>query len=146
VLSHLKFVSWHDHDAEEIQETADACIANATKELEKDGWAKESIKVIGALLHVLECVVLFVDDTLGYCAGVTNQRETAVAWSRKTGKPLCKAIVWTDSRTKNLVAHFEHKLKTTGIETQKRQFANGKQGVKALKQMYVFTFFRGAKD
>jgi glycerol kinase len=38
---------WHDHDAEEIQEVADKCIAEACKELEKAGWAKESVKVIG---------------------------------------------------------------------------------------------------
>jgi glycerol kinase len=31
--------------------------------------------------------------------GITNQRETAVAWSRRTGKPICNAIVWQDRRT-----------------------------------------------
>ncbi len=31
--------------------------------------------------------------------GVTNQRETAVVWNRKTGKPYCNAIVWQDTRT-----------------------------------------------
>ncbi len=31
--------------------------------------------------------------------GLTNQRETAVAWSRRTGKPLHNAIVWQDRRT-----------------------------------------------
>ena len=31
--------------------------------------------------------------------GITNQRETAVAWDRKTGKPICNAIVWQDRRT-----------------------------------------------
>lgn len=31
--------------------------------------------------------------------GVTNQRETVVAWDRTTGKPLCRAIVWQDRRT-----------------------------------------------
>lgn len=31
--------------------------------------------------------------------GVTNQRETVVAWDRSTGKPLCHAIVWQDRRT-----------------------------------------------
>ncbi|HEY3412105.1 MAG TPA: glycerol kinase GlpK [Armatimonadota bacterium] len=32
-------------------------------------------------------------------AGITNQRETTVAWNRRTGKPLCNAIVWQDTRT-----------------------------------------------
>jgi glycerol kinase len=36
--------------------------------------------------------------------GVTNQRETAVAWDRSTGEPLANAIVWQDMRTDRLVA------------------------------------------
>src|SRR5690606_8462587 len=31
--------------------------------------------------------------------GITNQRETVVAWSRRTGRPLSRAIVWQDRRT-----------------------------------------------
>lgn len=31
--------------------------------------------------------------------GITNQRETLVVWSRKTGKPVYRAIVWQDRRT-----------------------------------------------
>ena len=31
--------------------------------------------------------------------GITNQRETVVAWSRSTGRPLARAIVWQDRRT-----------------------------------------------
>jgi glycerol kinase len=31
--------------------------------------------------------------------GITNQRETAVIWDRKSGTPLCNAIVWQDRRT-----------------------------------------------
>ncbi len=31
--------------------------------------------------------------------GVTNQRETAVVWNRKTGTPVHNAIVWQDTRT-----------------------------------------------
>lgn len=38
---------WHDHDAVEIQDHSNKCIEEATAELEKAGWAKESIKVIG---------------------------------------------------------------------------------------------------
>ena len=34
--------------------------------------------------------------------GVTNQRETTVVWDRKTGEPLCNAIVWQDTRTLDL--------------------------------------------
>lgn len=31
--------------------------------------------------------------------GITNQRETAVVWDRRTGKPIYNAIVWQDRRT-----------------------------------------------
>ena len=31
--------------------------------------------------------------------GITNQRETVVAWDRHTGSPLHRAIVWQDRRT-----------------------------------------------
>ncbi len=31
--------------------------------------------------------------------GITNQRETTVAWDRRTGLPLHNAIVWQDTRT-----------------------------------------------
>jgi glycerol kinase len=36
--------------------------------------------------------------------GITNQRETLVAWDRQTGAPLHDAIVWLDLRTKDTVA------------------------------------------
>jgi glycerol kinase len=31
--------------------------------------------------------------------GITNQRETTVAWDAETGEPICNAIVWQDRRT-----------------------------------------------
>ena len=31
--------------------------------------------------------------------GITDQRETVVAWDRRTGQPLHRAIVWQDRRT-----------------------------------------------
>lgn len=31
--------------------------------------------------------------------GITNQRATTVIWDKETGLPLCKAIVWQDTRT-----------------------------------------------
>lgn len=34
--------------------------------------------------------------------GITNQRETVVAWDRESGKPLGNAIVWQDTRTDEL--------------------------------------------
>ena len=45
--------------------------------------------------------------------GITNQRETVVAWDRRTGRPLHRAIVWQDRRTANACAH----LREAGHET-----------------------------
>lgn len=35
--------------------------------------------------------------------GITNQRETAVVWDRRTGQPVYNAIVWQDTRTQDLI-------------------------------------------
>ena len=35
--------------------------------------------------------------------GIANQRETAVVWDRRTGKPVCNAIVWQDTRTDTII-------------------------------------------
>ena len=40
--------------------------------------------------------------------GITNQRETTVLWDRSTGRPLCNALVWMDTRTAELVASYRH--------------------------------------
>ncbi|KAG5636780.1 hypothetical protein H0H81_006894 [Sphagnurus paluster] len=102
---------WHEHDATEIVEHADLCIADAIKEMVAAGWAANSVKVIG----------------------ITNQRETTVAWSRKTGKPLCKAIVWADSRTKHTVAQYEQKIEKVGIQAAPGAWVKGAAGTGALR-------------
>jgi glycerol kinase len=44
--------------------------------------------------------------------GITNQRETTVVWDRRSGEPVCNAIVWQDRRT----ARFCDELKAGGRE------------------------------
>ncbi|MDT7780789.1 MAG: glycerol kinase [Acidobacteriota bacterium] len=44
--------------------------------------------------------------------GLTNQRETVVAWERETGTPVARAIVWQDRRT----AAICDELKARGLE------------------------------
>ena len=46
--------------------------------------------------------------------GITNQRETILGWNSKTGKPICKAIVWQDRRT----SEFCDSLKKMGLESE----------------------------
>lgn len=38
-----------------------------------------------------------------YGIGITNQRETVVAWDRRTGEPICNAIVWQCRRTAKMI-------------------------------------------
>lgn len=35
--------------------------------------------------------------------GITNQRETAIIWNRKTGQPIYNGLVWQDTRTQDLI-------------------------------------------
>ena len=63
---------WVEHDANEIWEVTEAV-------------AREAIEDAGG--------------GQPKAVGITNQRETVVAWDRETGEPLHHAIVWQDRRT-----------------------------------------------
>ena len=39
--------------------------------------------------------------------GITNQRETVIAWNKKTGRPICNAIVWQCRRTADICRELE---------------------------------------
>lgn len=65
---------WVEHDPEEIWSS-------------QAGVAAEVLARAGAVSTEVEAI------------GITNQRETTVMWSRRTGKPVCNAIVWQDRRT-----------------------------------------------
>ncbi len=56
----------------------------------------------------LECTRAMVEKAGGptkiAAIGITNQRETAVFWDRRTGEPLAPAIVWQDRRTADICA------------------------------------------
>ncbi len=49
--------------------------------------------------------------------GITNQRETAIVWDRKTGEPVYNAIVWQDKRTASIC----ESLKSQGLEPYVRE-------------------------
>jgi glycerol kinase len=44
--------------------------------------------------------------------GITNQRETVVAWDRRTSEPCARAIVWQDRRTAQRCSELEPHLET----------------------------------
>jgi glycerol kinase len=69
-----------------------------TQHYPRPGWvehdAEEILAVTRAVLDELTTVV-----GRPHAIGITNQRETVVAWDRRTGRPRHRAIVWQDRRT-----------------------------------------------
>jgi len=70
----------------------------------KEIWASQ----IGVASEALSRAGASTKDVAGI--GITNQRETAIVWDRKTGEPIHNAIVWQDRRT----APFCDKLRAAG--------------------------------
>jgi glycerol kinase len=71
---HFPRPGWVEHDAAEIWDVTRAVAAEALDAAGIDGRRLAGI-------------------------GITNQRETVVAWDRASGEPLHRAIVWQDRRT-----------------------------------------------
>ena len=71
---HYPQPGWVEHDPEDLWDTAVATV--------RDALAQAGV-------------------TAGQVAalGISNQRETAVLWDRRTGRPIHNAIVWQDRRT-----------------------------------------------
>ena len=83
---------WVEHDPEEIWKTTLQVVKNVIHKCKK-----KNIKIL--------------------TVGIANQRETVVMWNKATGKPIYKAIVWQDRRTKNLC----QKLKKRKLENKVRK-------------------------
>ncbi len=62
----------------------------------------DPIEIINSVNKCLENVVNDIDVNEIISIGITNQRETTVAWSKSTGKPFYNAIVWQDTRTQEI--------------------------------------------
>lgn len=55
-----------------------------------------------------ECIAKSGIDPLEIAAvGITNQRETVIAWNKLTGRPVCNAIVWQCRRTADICRELE---------------------------------------
>ncbi|WP_448585135.1 FGGY family carbohydrate kinase [Thermaurantiacus sp.] len=64
------------------------------------GWVEQDAARLAADARaVAEEVLATVGADRVAALGITNQRETAIAWDRRTGQPLAPAIVWQDRRT-----------------------------------------------
>ncbi len=88
---HYPHPGWVEHDAGAI-------------------WSSQS----GTLKELVQTKRLKSSDIAAI--GITNQRETVIAWDRKTGKVLGPAIVWQCRRTSD----FCEKLKRDGLEPELR--------------------------
>ncbi len=110
---------WVEHDADEIWST-------------QLGVAVEAMTKIGAEAADIAAI------------GITNQRETVIVWDKKTGEPICHAIVWQCRRT----AGFCDKLMADGLEDMIRQ----KTGLKidayfsATKIKWILDHVEGARE
>jgi glycerol kinase len=64
----------------------------------RPGWVEHDPEAIWA--SVMSTARAALDGAGGVAAlGITNQRETTLAWDRDTGRPLHNAVVWQDRRT-----------------------------------------------
>jgi glycerol kinase len=70
----------------------------------RPGWVEhDATEILDTTARVVREAVAAVDGAaLIAGVGVTNQRETIVVWDRRTGEPFGNAIVWQDTRTREL--------------------------------------------
>lgn len=71
----------------------------------KPGWVEHNpLEIWESTQEVIQSVLTETGVHSGNIAavGITNQRETTVVWDKKTGRPYYNAIVWQDTRTKNI--------------------------------------------
>ena len=96
ITQHYPQPGWVEHDALEIWS---AVLAAAHDSLHQAGAKPGDVRAVG----------------------ITNQRETLVAWERKTLEPLAPAIVWQDRRTASVcdalreAGHEERVREVTGL-------------------------------
>ena len=91
---HFPRPGWVEHDPEEIWATV---VAATSAALADAGVAASDLRAVG----------------------ITNQRETAMLWERRTGRPVANAIVWQDRRTAGACERLPYELlrERTGLVT-----------------------------
>ncbi len=65
----------------------------------RPGWVEHNAAEIWHTVQATLSELASVLDQPVAAVGITNQRQTVVAWSRISSEPLCRAIVWQDLRT-----------------------------------------------
>jgi glycerol kinase len=70
-----------------------------TQHFPRPGWVEhDATEIWEAVRATLTELVSSLDEPVA-AIGITDQRETVVAWDRRTGEPRHRAIVWQDRRT-----------------------------------------------
>ncbi len=80
----------------------------------RPGWVEHDPKdILDSQIRSLKLTVELCGIDPGDIAavGITNQRETTLLWDRRTGEPVCNAIVWQCRRTAPIV----ERLKKDGL-------------------------------
>ena len=96
-----------------------SCYQEFPQYFPQPGWVEHDANEIWSAVHAtLTDVIKKIDQPIA-AIGITNQRETIVAWDKQTGKPFGKAIVWQDRRTAHRCQELEPALPlvraTTGL-------------------------------
>ncbi|MFK8028928.1 MAG: glycerol kinase GlpK [Gammaproteobacteria bacterium] len=79
-----------------------------TQHFPKDGWVEHDANEIWQSVEsTCRDALAQVDVKQVVTVGITNQRETTVVWDRRTGEPICHAIVWQDRRTADFCRQLE---------------------------------------
>lgn len=82
-------VGWHEHDPLEIWETVVACMKAVVDIMDREVKKHTDRYLAGYTIASI---------------GITNQRETTIAWNATTGKTYYNAIVWDDTRTVSIAS------------------------------------------
>ncbi len=77
----------------------------------KSGWVEQDAEKIYKLqVETIKELVEKAKPKNIICMGLTNQRETIVAWNKKTKKPIYNAIVWQCRRTADYIASLPQEI------------------------------------
>jgi glycerol kinase len=96
---------------DEQARVVDVAYREITQYFPRPGWVEhDPVEIWDAVCATLAEVGGRLADVGGTVAaiGITNQRETLVAFDRADGRPLHRAIVWQDRRTADICAALEH--------------------------------------
>jgi len=87
---------WLEQKPMELLQSVEQCIENVVEKLKAKG--------------------ISVSELAG--VGITNQRETTIVWDKRTGEPLCNAVVWADARNGVEVGNLQKKFGQNHLRSQ----------------------------